>query len=37
MCTGIKFDDNKGNMFFGRNLDYGINFGERPIIAPCRI
>ena len=35
MCTGIKFDDNKGNMFFGRNLDYGINFGERPIIAPA--
>ncbi|MGX5377796.1 choloylglycine hydrolase [Ligilactobacillus sp. LYQ135] len=35
MCTGIKFDGNKGNMFFGRNLDYGINFGERPIIAPA--
>lgn len=34
MCTGIKFTDINQNMYFGRNLDYGVNFGEKPIIAP---
>lgn len=35
MCTGIKFNDSNNQMFFGRNLDYGIDFGEKPIIAPA--
>lgn len=34
MCTGIKFTDTNQNMYFGRNLDYGVNFGEKPIVAP---
>lgn len=35
MCTGIKFNDSHNNMYFGRNLDYGINFGEKPIVVPA--
>jgi len=25
MCTGIRFVDNEGNMYFGRNLDWSCS------------
>lgn len=34
MCTGIRFCDNKGNMFFGRNLDWTADYGQKVIITP---
>ena len=34
MCTGIRFSDDKGNMFFGRNLDWSTGYGERVVITP---
>ena len=35
MCTVIKFLDNDGNFYFGRNLDLDEqNYNERPLIAP---
>lgn len=34
MCTGVRFDDKNGNMYFGRNLDWSVGYGERVIITP---
>ncbi len=34
MCTGIRFTDSNGNMFWGRNLDWDEGFGQFPIIMP---
>lgn len=34
MCTGIRFGDNKGNMYFGRNLDWSVGYGQRVLITP---
>ena len=34
MCTGVKFIDDKGNMYFGRNLDWCFDFGQNVIITP---
>ncbi len=34
MCTGIRFTDSKGNMFFGRNLDWSCGYGQRVVITP---
>ena len=34
MCTGIRFSDDKGNMFFGRNLDWSTGYGERVVVTP---
>ena len=34
MCTGLRFVDNKGNMYFGRNLDWSCSYGERVVITP---
>ena len=34
MCTGVRFSDNKGNMFFGRNLDWSVGYGEKVVITP---
>lgn len=28
MCTGIRFTDKNGNLYFGRNLDWSTPFGE---------
>ena len=28
MCTGVRFSDNEGNMYFGRNLDWSFSYGE---------
>ena len=35
MCTGIRFSDNNGNMFFGRNLDWSVGYGQE-VIATLR-
>lgn len=34
MCTGIRFTDAAGNMFWGRNLDWNADFGEAPMVMP---
>ena len=34
MCTGIRFNDDKGNMFFGRNLDWTVDYGEKVVLTP---
>ncbi len=34
MCTGIRFVDNSGNMYFGRNLDWSRSYGEKVVITP---
>lgn len=28
MCTGIRFTDDSGNLYFGRNLDWDSDFGQ---------
>ena len=34
MCTGIRFTDGQGNMYFGRNLDWRCGYGEHVVITP---
>lgn len=34
MCTAVRFDDNDGNMYFGRNLDWTTGYGEKVVITP---
>lgn len=34
MCTGVRFSDNAGNMYFGRNLDWSTPYGQRVVITP---
>ena len=34
MCTGIRFVDSEGNMYFGRNLDWSCSYGESVVITP---
>ncbi|MBR1623437.1 MAG: choloylglycine hydrolase [Pseudobutyrivibrio sp.] len=34
MCTGIRFSDTNGNMYFGRNLDWSVGYGQRVLITP---
>lgn len=34
MCTSIRFTDTRGNMFFGRNLDWGCGYGEQVFVTP---
>ena len=34
MCTGVRFSDDKGNMYFGRNLDWSCGYGQKVIITP---
>lgn len=34
MCTGARFSDDKGNMYFGRNLDWSCGYGQRVVITP---
>lgn len=34
MCTGMRFNDTEGNMFFGRNLDWTFDYGERVLVVP---
>ena len=35
MCTGIRFVDADGAMFFGRNLDWTQGYGERVVATPA--
>lgn len=34
MCTGIRFSDGKGNMYFGRNLDWSVGYGQEVVVTP---
>lgn len=34
MCTAVRFDDNQGNMYFGRNLDWTEGYGQKVVITP---
>ena len=34
MCTGIRFSDDKGNMYFGRNLDWSVGYGQKIVVTP---
>ena len=34
MCTGARFSDDQGNMYFGRNLDWSTPYGQRVVITP---
>lgn len=34
MCTGIRFSDDKGNMYFGRNLDWSTGYGQKIVVTP---
>lgn len=34
MCTGARFSDKAGNMYFGRNLDWSSSYGEKVVITP---
>lgn len=34
MCTGVRFSDGQGNMYFGRNLDWSVSYGQKVVIVP---
>jgi choloylglycine hydrolase len=34
MCTGLRFSDSNGDMYFGRNLDWTTDYGQRVILTP---
>ncbi len=34
MCTGVRFNDDAGNMYFGRNLDWSTPYGQKVVITP---
>ncbi|WP_205647322.1 linear amide C-N hydrolase [Actinobaculum sp. 313] len=34
MCTGVRFTDGEGHMYFGRNLDWSCGYGEQVLITP---
>lgn len=34
MCSGIRFTDDKGNMYFARNLDWSVSYGESVVVTP---
>ena len=34
MCTGVRFDDANGGMYFGRNLDWSVSYGQKVTITP---
>lgn len=34
MCTAVRFTDPSGNLFFGRNLDWTVGYGERVVVTP---
>lgn len=34
MCTGVRFNDGEGNMYFGRNLDWSAGYGQKVVITP---
>lgn len=34
MCTGLRFTDDQGNLFYGRNLDVESSYGEKVLVTP---
>ncbi|NEG69153.1 choloylglycine hydrolase [Bifidobacterium choloepi] len=34
MCTGVRFTDAEGDMYFGRNLDWECSYGETMKVTP---
>ncbi|MBP3240994.1 MAG: choloylglycine hydrolase [Oribacterium sp.] len=34
MCTAVRFSDDKGNMYLGRNLDWSVGYGQKVVITP---
>lgn len=34
MCTAVRFTDTQGHMFWGRNYDWNVTYGEAPVIMP---
>ena len=34
MCAGVRFSDAKGNMYFGRNLDWSVGYGQKVVVTP---
>lgn len=34
MCTGVRFSDGQGNMYFGRNLDWSTPYGQKVVVTP---
>lgn len=35
MCTAIRFTSTDGELYFGRNCDWGVSFGEHPVAVPA--
>ncbi|RSX56010.1 choloylglycine hydrolase [Bifidobacterium dolichotidis] len=35
MCTGVSFVDPEGNLYFGRNLDWTVDYGEKVTYTPA--
>lgn len=33
MCTGIRFTDPEGNLYFGRNLDWTVGYGQEVLVT----
>lgn len=34
MCSGIRFTDDKDNMYFARNLDWTVGYGQKVVVTP---
>lgn len=34
MCTSVRFSDDEGNMYFGRNLDWTKGYGQKVVLTP---
>ena len=34
MCTAVRVTDTAGHMFWGRNFDWNVDYGEFPVIMP---
>lgn len=34
MCTGVRFVDSNGGMYFGRNLDWSVPYGQKVVVTP---
>ena len=34
MCTGVRFVGENGNMYFGRNLDWSVSYGQKVVVTP---
>lgn len=34
MCTGVRFSGAEGQMYFGRNLDWTTDYGEKVVVTP---